>query len=317
MIAPRSGPTPPADAVDGHWVDRVLPGWAKPFARLARYDRPIGTWLLLWPCLWGLALASASQGALADWRLVLAFAIGAIAMRGAGCTFNDIIDRNIDGQVKRTAGRPLPSGQVSLAAAAGFLVIQSLIGLVVLLQFNRYTIMLGLSSLILVAIYPFMKRFTHWPQVFLGLAYSWGALMGWSAVAGSLASPAVLLYLAGIFWTLGYDTIYAHQDKHDDVRIGVKSTALRFGADGRRWVAGFYTGFFVLTGVAFLVAGVGWPAYAGLAAAGVHLGWQIARLDIDDGDGCLMLFRANRDTGALLFAGLVAAGALVSGVLVD
>jgi len=301
-------PPPPADAIDGHWVDRVLPAWAKPFARLARYDRPIGTWLLLWPCLWGLALAFSAQGAVTDWRLVLVFSIGAVAMRGAGCTFNDIVDRDIDANVKRTAGRPLPSGQVSLAAAWGFLVIQSLIGLAVLIQFNRFTIVLGLSSLALVAIYPFMKRFTNWPQMFLGLAYSWGALMGWSAVTGNLASPAVLLYLAGIFWTLGYDTIYAHQDKRDDVRIGVKSTALRLGAGSRLWVGGFYTGFVALAGVAFVVAGVGWPAYVGLAAAGAHLGWQIASLDIDDRDGCLRLFRANRDTGALLFAGLIAAG---------
>lgn len=313
MIPPHLNHTPPADAVPDHWVERILPAAARPFARLARYDRPIGTWLLLWPCLWSVALASAMQGVVADWRLVLAFAIGAIAMRGAGCTFNDIIDRDIDAQVARTANRPLPSGQVSLGAAWVFLAAQALAGLVVLLQFNTFTIWLGLGSLGLVATYPFMKRFTNWPQIFLGLAFSWGALMGWSAVTDGLATPALALYLAGIFWTLGYDTIYAHQDKNDDVRIGVKSTALRLGLASRRWVGGFYTVFATLAGIALFAAGAGWPAYAGLAAAIVHLGWQIVKLDIDDRAGCLMLFRANRDTGALLFAGLAVAGAIAGG----
>lgn len=320
MIPPRSAPDPPgsepgppADTVKGHWVDRALPGWAIPYARLARADRPIGTWLLAWPCLWSVGMASAAQGLAPDWRLVLAFAIGAVVMRGAGCTFNDIVDRDIDALVERTASRPLPSGQVSLAAAWAFLIGQCLVGLAVLVQFNGFTIWLGLGSLGLVAIYPFMKRFTYWPQLFLGLAFNWGALMGWSAVTGGLAAPALILYLAGICWTLGYDTIYAHQDSHDDALIGIKSTALRFGATSGIWIAGFYAGFIVLAGIAFTTAGMGWPAFAGLAAAAAHLGWQVAKLDIDDGAGCLTLFRANRDTGAWLFAGLALAGVLAGG----
>ncbi|MFV2093579.1 MAG: 4-hydroxybenzoate octaprenyltransferase [Hyphomicrobiales bacterium] len=313
MSPPLPNQAPPADAVHDHWVGRLLPAAARPFARLARYDRPIGTWLLLWPCLWGVALASAAGGQMADWWLGLLFSIGAIAMRGGGCTFNDIIDRDIDAGVKRTANRPLPSGQVSPAAAWIFLAAQALVGLVVLLQLNTYTIWLGLGSLVLVATYPFMKRVTHWPQIFLGLAYSWGALVGWSAVTGSLASPALILYLAGIFWTLGYDTIYAHQDKRDDIRIGVKSTALRLGSASRQWVGGFYAVFAALAGVALFAAGMNWAAFAGLAAAAVHLVWQIARLDINDSAGCLILFRSNRDTGALLFAGLVVAGAMAGG----
>ncbi|VAW16744.1 4-hydroxybenzoate polyprenyltransferase [hydrothermal vent metagenome] len=313
MPPPHPEPSPPADTVKGHWVDRTLPSWARPYARLARLDRPIGTWLLMWPCLWGVALASAAGGLAPDWRLLLAFAIGAMVMRGAGCTFNDIVDRDIDARVKRTASRPLPSGQVSLTGAWVFLVGQCLVGLAVLVQFNTFTILLGLGSLVLVAIYPFMKRFTYWPQVFLGLAFNWGALMGWSAVTGTLATPAILLYLAGILWTLGYDTIYAHQDKEDDILIGVKSTALRFGAASRIWIAGFYGGFIILGGFSFSAAGLGWPAYAGLAATAAHLGWQVAKLDIGDGAGCLTLFRANRDTGAWLFAGLVLSGALAGG----
>ena len=300
----------PEDSVNDHWVDRVLPEAMIPYARLARLDRPIGTWLLVWPCLWSVAMASAAIAIEPDWWLMVLFAIGALVMRGAGCTFNDIVDRDLDGKVARTAGRPLPSGQVSLTQAWVFLVAQSLIGLIILLQFNPMTIGLGIGSLGLVAIYPFMKRFTYWPQVFLGLAFNWGALMGWSAVTGGLTFSPVQLYLAGIAWTLGYDTIYALQDKEDDALIGIKSTALRFGATSARWIGGFYVLFVLLAGAAFFSSGMNWPAFAGLGLAALHLAWQVIRLEIDERDRCLDMFRSNRDTGAFIFCGLVLTGFL-------
>jgi 4-hydroxybenzoate polyprenyltransferase len=223
-----------ADAVRGHWVDRWLPEAWKPYARMARLDRPIGWWLLLWPCWWSAALAAAALGrAYPDpWHLVL-FLIGAVAMRGAGCTYNDIVDRDIDAEVARTRSRPIPSGQVSVRSAKLFLLAQALVGLAVLLQFNRFAIFLGIASLLTVAVYPFLKRVTDWPQLGLGIAFSWGALMGWAAAFGSLALSPVLLYLGGIAWTIGYDTIYAHQDKEDDALVGVRSTARLFGARTR------------------------------------------------------------------------------------
>lgn len=303
----------PADRVRGNWVQRYVPARLLPFAQLARLDRPIGTWLLLWPCLWSTAMASAAQGTVADWRSIALFAVGAIIMRGAGCTLNDLADRDFDAAVERTRNRPLPSGQVSPIQAWAFLGLLCLLGLGVLVQFNGFTIGLGVASLVLVAIYPFMKRFTYWPQIFLGLAFNWGALMGWSAVTGGLAPAPLLLYAAGIAWTLGYDTIYAHQDKDDDLLIGVKSTALKLGDSSPAWIAGFYAAFAALVGASLVAAGLGWPAWLGLALASAHLAWQVRRLDIDDNGRCLALFRSNRDTGALLFAGLVLAGALAGG----
>ena len=214
----------------GNWVDRRAPGWARPYLRLARADRPIGSWLLLLPCWWSAALASDHAGSPLPnpWHLVL-FAIGTLVMRGAGCTWNDLVDRDLDAMVERTRSRPIPSGDVSVDAARGFLVLQALIGLAVLLQFNAFTIALGIASLAIVAVYPFLKRVTHWPQIGLGLAFSWGALMGWAAVFGRLDVPALLLYAGTIAWVIGYDTIYAHQDREDDALIGIKSTALLFG----------------------------------------------------------------------------------------
>jgi 4-hydroxybenzoate polyprenyltransferase len=219
----------------GNWVDRLAPGWTRPYLRLARLDRPIGSWLLLLPCWWSAALAAIATpvrppdlGQLLS-HLALFF-IGAFAMRGAGCTWNDIVDRDLDARVERTRSRPIPSGQVGVGGAATFLVLQALLGLAVLLQFNRFTIFVGVASLAVVAIYPFMKRVTYWPQIVLGLAFSWGALMGWPAIFGRLDQPALLLYAGAICWVIGYDTIYAHQDREDDAFIGIKSTALLFGA---------------------------------------------------------------------------------------
>jgi 4-hydroxybenzoate polyprenyltransferase len=295
------------DAVRGHWVDRVLPEAVRPYARLARYDRPIGWWLLLWPCWWSAALAAdAAVRAYPDpWHLVL-FLVGAIAMRGAGCTYNDIVDRDIDAAVARTRARPIPSGQVTVRRAKLFLLAQALVGLVVLLMFNRFTILLGILSLATVAIYPFMKRVTDWPQASLGLAFSWGALMGWAAVFGSLGWAPVLLYVGAILWTVGYDTIYAHQDKEDDAIVGVRSTARLFGENTRPWLAGFYAGATVLFALAFRMAGVGWLAYLGLALGALQLAWQVRAVDIGDPENCLRVFRSNREYGWIVFAGLVA-----------
>jgi len=296
-----------ADAVRGHWADRFLPAALRPYARLARLERPIGWWLLLWPCWWSSALATDAAGWRFPnvWHLAL-FLVGAVVMRGAGCTYNDIVDRDLDAQVARTRSRPIPSGQVTVRQAAAFLVLQALIGLAVLLQFNRFAVVVGIASLATVAVYPFMKRVTWWPQVGLGIAFSWGALMGWPAIFGRLDWPPVLLYLGGIAWTIGYDTIYAHQDKEDDALIGVRSTARLFGTRTRPLLILFYGVATLLFAAAFFLAGAGPLAYLGLAAGAVHLGWQVKAIAIDDPDNCLMLFRSNRDYGWIVFAGLVA-----------
>jgi 4-hydroxybenzoate polyprenyltransferase len=299
-----------ADAT-GNWVDTLAPAWLRPYLRLSRLDRPIGSWLLLIPCWWSSALASvaARAGHPNLWHLVLFF-IGAFAMRGAGCTWNDIVDRDLDGSVERTRSRPIPSGQVSLAQAAAFLVLQALVGLAVLLQFNRFTVWLGIASLAIVAVYPFMKRITYWPQIGLGLAFSWGALMGWAAAFGRLDLPALLLYSGSISWVIGYDTIYAHQDREDDALIGIKSTALLFGERTKPMLAVFYTLAVALIAVAGWMAGGGIVFAIGLAAFAAHLAWQIARLDIGDPDQCLVVFKSDRDAGLILFAGLLLDAAL-------
>src|SRR5215471_9943225 len=294
-----------ADAT-GNWVDNLAPSWSRPYLRLARLDRPIGSWLLLLPCWWSAALAAVATGwGLPNlWHIVLFF-IGAFAMRGAGCTWNDIVDRDLDRAVERTRSRPIPSGQVSVTQAALFLIVQSLVGLLVLLAFNAFTVFLGIASLAIVAIYPFMKRITYWPQIVLGLAFSWGALMGWAAAFGRLDAPALLLYAGSIAWVIGYDTIYAHQDREDDALIGIKSTARLFAQSTRPALAGFYALAVVLIGWAGFWAGAG-PAFAlGLAAFAAHLGWQTYRLDITDPTLCLALFRSDRYAGLILFAGIV------------
>jgi 4-hydroxybenzoate polyprenyltransferase len=302
-----------SDAPSKNWVYRVLPRGAWPYAQLARWDRPIGWQLLLLPCLWSAALAAnvaAAAGTL-DWgRFVthlLLFFVGAVAMRGAGCTYNDLVDHEIDQAVARTRSRPLPSGRVTRRQAKVFMALQALVGLVVLLQFNLFTIVLGVASLAIVAVYPFAKRFTDWPQFFLGMAFSWGALMGWAAAFGNLSPAAVALYLAAIAWTIGYDTIYAHQDKEDDALIGVRSTARLFGTRTAGWLMGLYGLTVALVAVAFYLAGVGPVAWLGLAVAAGMLAWQIGTLDIDDAEQCLALFKLNGVVGLILFLGLLAA----------
>lgn len=290
----------------GNWVDTFAPAWARPYLRLARADRPIGSWLLLIPCWWSAALAALAAGQRwPNWWHIVAFAIGAVAMRGAGCTWNDLVDRDLDARVERTRSRPLPSGQVTPRRAALFLVLQALVGLAVLLTFNGFAIAAGIASLGIVAVYPFMKRITWWPQITLGLAFSWGALMGWAAAFGRLDAAALLLYAGSIAWVIGYDTIYAHQDREDDALIGVGSTARLFGQRTRPALAGFYALAVVLLGAAIWLAGGRAVAFAALALFALHLIWQVARLDIHDPAGCLSLFKANRDAGLILFAGLL------------
>ena len=288
----------------GNWVDSFAPPAIRPYLRLARLDRPIGSWLLLLPCWWSVGLAAVhARNSVDVWHLVLFF-IGAFAMRGAGCTWNDIVDRDLDASVERTRSRPIPSGQVTIAAAAAFLVLQALIGLAVLLQFNRFTIYVGFASLVVVVIYPFMKRITYWPQIVLGLAFSWGALMGWPAAFGRLDPPALLLYAGAIAWVIGYDTIYAHQDREDDALIGIKSTALLFRERTKPMLAVFYALAVALIAWAGFSAGAGLIFALGLLAFAAHLVWQIARLDVDDPVNCLVVFKSNRDAGLILFAGL-------------
>jgi 4-hydroxybenzoate polyprenyltransferase len=293
----------PSDIRRSDWVERVLLAPAQPYARLARLDRPIGTWLLLFPGWWGIALASKRWP---DPVLLLLFAIGAVAMRGAGCTLNDIADRHFDAQVARTRLRPLPSGAVSVRQAVLFLASQLAVGAAVLFSLNRTSVLFGLAVLGLIGTYPFMKRITYWPQVFLGLNFNWGALIGWTAVTGALASPSLLLYLGGVFWTIGYDTIYAHQDKEDDVRIGVKSSAIALGSHTRPWLFAFYGAALLLWGAAGQVAGLGALFWLGLAAAAVQLAWQAGWVAIGDPTDCLAKFRSNRDVGWLMLAGIIA-----------
>ena len=295
-----AAPITTPDAVPGNWVARA-PGFAQPYLRLMRADRPVGTWLLLIPCFWGLALAAASgfAGFHLLWYAAL-MSVGAYVMRGAGCAYNDIVDSDFDAKVERTALRPIPAGEISVKQAWGFLVFLSLVGLTVLLQFNRFTILLGIGSLALVAAYPFMKRITWWPQAWLGLTFNWGALVGYAAAAGKLDAQAFAIYAAGIFWTLFYDTIYAHQDTEDDALIGVKSTALRLG---RKTLPALGL-FFAMTITLFALAGTIIHAhalyYVMLLPAAAHFVWQLKHLDIHNSTICLSLFKSNRDAGLLL-----------------
>ncbi len=299
----RQVPANASDMATDSWIDKWLPVALRPYCRLARLDRPIGTWLLLVPCWWSLALAT--EG----WPnpvYVVLFAIGALVMRGAGCTINDLADQDFDAKVARTVSRPIANGDLSPRQAMVFLALQLLVGLAVLVQFNTFTIWLGISSLALVVLYPFMKRITYWPQACLGLAFNWGALVGWSAQTGQLGTAPLLLYAAGFFWTLGYDTIYAHQDKTDDVMIGIKSTALKFGATSKYWITGFYGISLLLMGLSAYWVQLAGPFYAILMLAGAHMVWQISSLDIDDPKNCLRRFKSNRDFGLLLVVGILA-----------
>lgn len=294
-----------ADAT-GNWVDTHAPQWLRPYLRLSRLDRPIGSWLLLMPCWWSAALAAGIIGKLSQLPLIIAlFFIGAFVMRGAGCTWNDITDRDLDALVERTRSRPIPAGQVSVPRAVAFLIVQALVGLAVLLQFNRFAVVAGIASLVIVAVYPFMKRITWWPQIVLGLAFSWGALMGFAVTQERIDATALFLYAGSIAWVIGYDTIYAHQDAEDDALIGIKSTARLFGARTHQALIIFYGLAVVLMGVTLVLAGARWFAWIGLAAFAAHLIWQIRRLEISDPALCLRIFKSNRDAGLLLFAGLL------------
>jgi len=294
-----------ADSI-GNWVDRHAPAWARPYLQLARLDRPIGWWLLLLPSWWSTGLAAIAAGARwPDLKLIGLFAIGAVAMRGAGCTWNDILDRELDARVERTRSRPIPSGRISVAGALVFLIALALIGLFVLVQMNAFAIATGIASLVVVSLYPLAKRVTWFPQAVLGLAFSWGALMGWAAVFGAIDWPALVLYAGSILWVIGYDTIYAHQDRDDDAIIGVRSTARLFGEQTRPALAVLYAGAVVLISVAGILAGGGIFFALGAIGFALHLAWQVRTLDIENPERCLRLFRSNREAGLILFAGIV------------
>ena len=295
-----------ADAVKDNWVDRLAPAASRPYLRLSRADRPIGTWLLYIPCIWGVLLAALHDGNLQIWDawLILASGAGAWLMRGAGCSWNDITDRHFDAQVARTRSRPIPSGQVTVRSAVVWMAAQALTAFCILLTFGPMAIAIGIASLGFVAIYPFAKRFTWWPQVFLGLAFNWGALLGWVAHTGKLEWPALILYLSGISWTLFYDTIYAHQDTEDDALIGVKSTARLFGQNSPRWLSLFLGLAVSLMGIAIWIANPSnvlglWVALLGPLSFGLHMAWQLSNLDINHSGILLTLFRTNRETGLL------------------
>jgi 4-hydroxybenzoate polyprenyltransferase len=318
-----------SDAPADIWVYRMLPQWVWPYAQLARWDRPIGWWLLLWPCWWSLALATVAgmslmgqmdpgEGSIVVVNYLAAvdfflFWLGAVMMRGAGCTYNDIVDADIDSQVARTASRPIPSGRVTRQQTVVFLVLQAAIGFFCLLalswfgrpEINWFAMVLGIASLAIVTLYPFAKRVINWPQFVLGLAFSWGALMGWAVAFGSLALPPLLLYAGSILWVIGYDTIYAHQDKEDDALIGIRSTARLFGRKTKPALVLLYSVAIWLFFAAFVLAGAGWPSLLGLTLGALHMIWQIHVLDIDDADNCLALFKSNTRFGWIIFAGLV------------
>ena len=298
--------TSASDIPKGGWVDTHVPAPARPFIRLARLDRPIGSWLLLFPCWWSIALATPDPATWAFALYVILFGIGAVVMRGAGCVYNDIMDRDFDAQVARTRDRPLPSGQVTVRAAALFMLALLLLGFLVLISFNTFAIAVGAASLVLVFTYPLMKRVTFWPQFFLGLAFNWGALLGWAAVRGDLGLAPALLYAGGIFWTLGYDTIYAHQDREDDVFAGVKSSARALGL-GKPWLYVFYGAATVLFALSGLAADMHWLFYVGLGAGTVQLVWQVVDADLNDPKDCLSKFKSNRLYGWLLFGGAIVA----------
>jgi 4-hydroxybenzoate polyprenyltransferase len=301
----RDVSAPVADAAPHNWVDRLAPAGLRPYLRLARFDRLIGAWLLLFPCWWSVSLAGvADRKPYPDFWLLGLFTIGAFLMRGSGCAYNDYVDHEYDAKVARTASRPIPSGQVTPQQALYFSMGLAVAALFVLLQFNWFTILLGASSLALVATYPFMKRYTDWPQLVLGLAFNWGALVGWSAVKGSVGWPAILLYVGSVLWTVGYDTIYAHQDKNDDRALGLRSTALRFGDATQSWVGAFYGLAVVFWLAAGFLAGTHLIYTTAVVLVSLQLAWQVVTLDCNDPTNCARRFRSNRDVGIALFLGL-------------
>jgi len=295
----------PADAVRSGWIERA-PSYVQPYLRLMRLDRPIGTWLLYWPCVFGLALGAASAGAsFPNLRYLVLTGIGSIVMRGAGCTYNDIVDRDYDAKVARTRGRPIPSGAVTVTQAWFFAIAQALVGLVILLFFNRFAIAVGASSLILVALYPFMKRITWWPQAWLGLTFNWGVLFGYAAMTATISLGAALFYAGCFFWTMGYDTLYAHQDREDDVLVGIKSSAILLGERTKPWLYAFYAAAFALMLAGGFATGLGFVFAFAMLMPGAHLLWQLRSFNTGSPLLCLKLFRANRDTGALIALALV------------
>ena len=321
----EAAPFVTGDMPANHWIDRRVPKPVRPFLKLMRIDRPIGTWLLLWPCWWSIALAAnhaaapAAGGTLPGWAptgligggwpdpvLFVLFGIGALLTRGAGCTFNDILDRNLDAAVERTRSRPIPAGQISVTRAAIFMIALWLIAFGVLLGFGEFALWVGVAALVPAFVYPFSKRFTHWPQFFLGLAFNWGALLGWAAVAGTLSWAAFVLYIAGISWTLAYDTIYAHQDREGDALFGMKSTALLLGDATRPWLVGFFLVAVAGVGYAGWLAGLAWPFYVGLAVAAGHAAHQVRGVRFDDAGNCLAVFKSNKWFGWIVFFAIVA-----------
>ncbi|HKU98493.1 MAG TPA: 4-hydroxybenzoate octaprenyltransferase [Vineibacter sp.] len=304
--APAAGHT---DINRTHWTLRLLPVRLRPYGRLARWDRPIGTWLLLFPCWWALAFSaplSREHGAGTLAWLMLLFAIGALAMRGAGCTWNDFLDRDVDARVERTRNRPLPAGEATVPQALAWLVVQAAVGAVILFSFSTFAIVVGLASLLVVAVYPLMKRVTSWPQVVLGFAFNWGALLGWAVTQDRIPAASVALYLGGVAWTLVYDTIYAMQDQRDDAIVGVRSTARRFQDHPQTWLTFFAVLTLIGFGLAGWLTGIGVPYYIGLAAVAAHLAWQVATMKPHDPADCLHKFRANRFIGWLLLVGIIA-----------
>ena len=293
-----------SDIPAGTWIDRFVPAAARPYLRLVRIDRPIGTWLLLFPCWWSVALAT--EGPPDLWLMAL-FALGALVMRGAGCVLNDIADRDFDSLVARTRTRPIASGEISVTNAVLFLAALLFVALLILIQFNAFAVALGIASLPLVVLYPYAKRFTHWPQAVLGLTFNWGALLGWAAVEGRVDLPALALYAGGVFWTLGYDTVYAHQDKEDDALVGIKSTALKLGDATRFYLFAFFGAAIILFALSGYLAHLAWPFFAALALAAVHLLWQARYVDLANPIDCLAVFRSNRTVGWIVLLGIIAA----------
>lgn len=294
----------PEDTVKQNWVNKLAPEFAVGYLQLMRADRPIGTWLLLWPGLWSIILASHYYGdvsLLPNIKLLILFGAGAFVMRGAGCVVNDLWDQSADAQVERTKDRPLPSGRVSRFGAFIFLGVLSSVGLFILMQLNPFAQIVGACSLVLIVIYPLMKRITYWPQLMLGFTFNWGALLGWAAVSGRLDLPAIILYIGGIFWTLGYDTIYAHQDREDDAMIGIKSTALKFGDNTHKWLSAFYLCTFLLFLAAGFMANMNAGFYFLMIFGATHLVYQLKTLDIDDRETCLKLFKSNHHFGLIVF----------------